>query len=229
MTQLSKKAKISEVFSSIQGEGVYQGIRQVFVRFYGCNLNCDYCDTKLTHFDKYSALELYNLLSSFKNYHSACLTGGEPLLQTDFLEEFLKFIKLHNIAVYLETNGTLFKELTRIIDYIDIVAMDFKLPSSNQGRNFWESHRKFMQIAAKKDFLVKIVIAKNTKNEEIDKAIDLLSEFNYKDRIKLVLQPNYFELDRKLMDKVSGFQIQCLERVKDVRIVPQMHKLLKIK
>lgn len=229
MTRLTKSAKISEIFTSLQGEGIYQGLPQVFVRFYGCNLNCDYCDTKLNHFEKYSALELYNLIASFKApYHSLCLTGGEPLLQIDFLEEFLKFTRLRDIKVYLETNGVLFKELSRIIDDIDIVALDFKLPSANQGNQFWQAHEKFLKISAKKDFFVKIVVAKSTKNEEIEKAIDLLSGLNYKDKVRLVLQPNFFELDKPLMCKLSEFQSQCLERLKDVRIVPQMHKYLKI-
>ena len=38
------KARIMEVFSSLQGEGVRLGERQIFVRFGGCNLQCDYCD-----------------------------------------------------------------------------------------------------------------------------------------------------------------------------------------
>ncbi len=230
MTQLTRKAKISEIFSSIQGEGVYQGIAQIFVRFYGCNLNCDYCDTKLTNFEKYSGLELYNLIHSYKgNFHSVCLTGGEPLLQADFLEDFLKFLKLHNKTIYLETNGTLFEELNRIIDNIDIVAMDFKLPSASQGNRFWDAHKDFLNVAKQKDLFVKIVITKSTKKEELDKAIDLLSGLNYKDKVRLVLQPNFFETDKFLINRISKFQSQCLREIKDVRIIPQMHKILRVK
>ncbi len=224
------KAKISEVFSSLQGEGIYVGLPQVFIRFFGCNLNCDYCDTKLKQFELYSPDKLSRLLGSFKNrHHSLCLTGGEPLLQIGFLEEFLKITRKKNTAIYLETNGTLFKELKQVIDKIDIIAMDLKLPSSNQGRAFWGSHEKFLKIAAKKDFFVKIVITKASKKEELEKAIGLLSGFNHKNKIRLALQPNSFELGNDLMRKILEFQNNALRYFRDVRIVPQVHKLLRIK
>ena len=42
---MENKAKIKEIFSSIQGEGEYIGCKQIFIRFCACNLNCAYCDT----------------------------------------------------------------------------------------------------------------------------------------------------------------------------------------
>ncbi|MCK5661099.1 MAG: 7-carboxy-7-deazaguanine synthase QueE, partial [Methanosarcinales archaeon] len=45
MDARSSTTHIYEIFNSIQGEGPYVGMRQVFVRFCGCNLACEYCDT----------------------------------------------------------------------------------------------------------------------------------------------------------------------------------------
>src|SRR3990167_4332799 len=123
------KGKIAEVFSSIQGEGIYQGVSQVFVRFFGCNLNCRFCDTPLNNYQDYSLEELYSRIESLdKGCHSISFTGGEPLLQDDFLKEIMSWCKKGHKKTYLETNGMLMAALERVIDFTDIIAMDFKLP-----------------------------------------------------------------------------------------------------
>ena len=166
-TRSRTKGKIVEIFHSIQGEGLYVGAPQIFVRFYGCNLNCKFCDTKLTRFDKYSDIEAFEALLSFRDkFHSVCFTGGEPLLQKDFLKKVSTLIKQKGLVVYLETNGTLFNELSDIIDYVDIVAMDWKLSSSTGLRDFKEEHTEFLRIALEKDVFVKIVICNSTQFSE---------------------------------------------------------------
>ena len=87
------EGKVSEVFKSIQGEGLYQGVDQVFVRFFGCNLKCNFCDTELDYYKKKTTSELFNEINSFGDCHSLSITGGEPLLQIDFLKDLLKFLK----------------------------------------------------------------------------------------------------------------------------------------
>jgi len=86
------KGKIAEVFSSVQGEGLYFGEDQIFVRFFGCNLKCKFCDTPLDRFTEYEPAEL---LDELKLYHhddrrTVSFTGGEPLLQRYFLKESLR-------------------------------------------------------------------------------------------------------------------------------------------
>ena len=88
------KAPIIEVFSSIQGEGLYIGKRQIFVRFAGCNLNCKYCDTsnsKMVFSGKeMSVTELHDKINNLitPDFHSISFTGGAPLLQADFIKKF---------------------------------------------------------------------------------------------------------------------------------------------
>jgi organic radical activating enzyme len=75
------KARINEVFSSIQGEGKLIGRRQVFVRFSGCNLECNYCDTPLSRDPNFGALfsaeELFNSIDNLitPDFHSVSLQG----------------------------------------------------------------------------------------------------------------------------------------------------------
>lgn len=222
--------KIAEIFESIQGEGIHQGISQVFIRFYGCNLNCEFCDTKLKNYNKYSSLSLLNRIQKFKKpYHSICFTGGEPLLQKNFLKEILILIKSQGITTYLETNGTLFNELFELIDNIDIVAMDFKLPSSTQLSGFWDAHQKFLEIllSRNKKFFIKAVITTKTKEEDLERACNLILRLDLK--VPFILQPNSFELNKTLLDKIQEFQKLCTLRLIDTRIIPQIHKILGLK
>lgn len=219
------KAKIADIFFSIQGEGIYAGSPQVFVRFYGCKQSCRFCDTRLTAFDKYTPLELYHQIKRFRRpYHSLCLTGGEPLLQKDFLKEFLKLIKYDGTTTYLETNGILADNLSELIKDIDIIAMDFKLPSSTGMAERWREHQKFLKIALRKEVFVKMVICSGTERRDIDKAINLILKLQAK-KIPVILQPNFFELSRELLARTRLLEKHCLRRLPCVKVIPQLHKI----
>ena len=73
-------------------------------------------------------------------------------LHRDYLLKFLPELKKNNFSTYLETNGTLFGNLREVINFIDIIAMDIKLPSSTGKWDFWNEHAEFLKIA--KEFTV---------------------------------------------------------------------------
>ena len=234
---MNKNANIIEIFSSIQGEGPYIGYRQIFIRFAGCNLSCDYCDTPFQaqefcnlevssgskEFKKLknpvSKEQLLNVtlnLFQYDNYHSISLTGGEPLLHTDFLLDFLPDFRKNfpKTKVYLETNGTLFEELEKIIDYIDIISMDLKLKSST-GIDFpFEQHKKFIEIARdchvgtkvpprndNFEIFAKAVITSKISDEEIEELSDFI-------KIPLILQPVDSVNKELLLSSQSILEIQ---------------------
>jgi len=218
------KARIAEVFESIQGEGIYLGERQVFVRFFGCNLSCAYCDTKPGYFTQYSPQELLEELSLYRGkYHSISFTGGEPLLQRDFLLEVLKETAKRGYRNYLETNGTLFSELEDLIDYIDIIAMDIKLASSSGMGDLLWMHRRFLQIAAKKEVFLKIVICAGTEETDLHAALEMVKETN--PGSVLVLQPNSYDEQQGLNKKISRFKDICNNSNIVSCIIPQIHKI----
>ena len=71
-----EKAKITEIFSSVQGEGLYIGQVQTFVRFYGCNIKCGFCDERRkVGFKEYSAQELMRAILK-ENNRVVSLTGS---------------------------------------------------------------------------------------------------------------------------------------------------------
>jgi organic radical activating enzyme len=218
------KGRIAEVFESIQGEGIYLGEKQLFVRFFGCNLNCKFCDTKLNHFVEYEPQELFVKLKLYPDsYHSVSFTGGEPLLQKDFLKEILALTQQAGFKNYLETNGTLPEALGEVIDYLDIVAMDLKLPSSTALADYWQPHSEFLKIASSKETFLKAVICKSTKEKDLKVALELIKEVN-KFAI-LVLQPNSYETRNGIMKKVERFKKVCLENNITACIIPQLQRI----
>lgn len=222
------KGRISEIFSSIQGEGIYAGQRQVFARFAECNIRCSYCDTNFDLYREYEPQELLTEIESFgKGLHSISLTGGEPLYQKDFLKAILAFLKMRGHKTYLETNGTLPLALKEVIGNVDIVAMDIKLPSSGDSRvSYWQEHRDFLRISLEKDVFVKAIICCATTQEDYLDMLNLLKDMNY--RGTLVLQPNSFEMER-LRDKLTNFKKYAQTYSFSVRIIPQIHKLIGVR
>ncbi len=229
------KAKISEIFKSIQGEGKYSGVPQVFVRFYGCNIHCVWCDTPASigdsggDFKKYSWEELLaKVVESAPGCHSVSLTGGEPMVQTLFLKEFLPALKkAAKLKIYLETNGIFYKELDGLIDYVDIVAMDIKLPSSTKCQPTWAEHEKFLRTALKKDVFIKAVVSHDTVLDDIARAVELVCGIDRD--VLFILQPNSFDLKNGVVKKCCEFQDYCLQYLTDVRVMPQMHKFMRIR
>ncbi len=211
--------KIKEIFTSIQGEGIEAGLLHTFVRFTKCNLNCKYCDTDFQNDAKeYTQDGLFDILKN-ENAATISLTGGEPLLDSDFLYSFLKkYRKKLNKKIYLETNGTLSDELKRLIKYIDIVAMDIKIESATGQINLFEKNLQFLKIAKKKAF-IKVVFDKNIEDFEIQEIIKIAKRYN----VEIILQPKMpMDTDIDLMDIYNKFYI-CYKKV---RLIPQTHKFL---
>ena len=222
------KARIAEVFDSVQGEGLYLGERQVFVRFFGCNLNCSFCDTKLSRFTEYEPQELFEEIRLYpNNLHSVSFTGGEPLLQSDFLKEVLKITRKQGYRNYLETNGTLYQELENVIDDIDIVAMDIKLPSSSGMFGLWGMHSKFLKIASQKEVFIKTIITSDTRDEDLLEALQLIKEINR--GCVLVLQPDSYENHGILEKKLYAYRDICIKEKVTTCVIPQMHKVIGVK
>ena len=222
------KGKITEVFSSVQGEGLYFGEEQIFVRFFGCNLKCKFCDTPLDRFTEYEPEELLQELKLYKNGDcTVAFTGGEPLLQKYFLKAILKLTKKEGYKNYLETNGVLHSALEDVIDYLDIVAMDLKLPSSTGLKDFWHHHRRFLEVASKKEVFLKMVICQSTNEEDLREGLRLIKEVNK--ALILVLQPNTYEDSDPMREKLELFKDIARDNHITACIIPQLHKRIGIK
>jgi 7-carboxy-7-deazaguanine synthase len=236
---------IIEMFSSIQGEGKYVGCRQVFVRFAGCNLACRYCDTENapakhpvcqveTHAGSRAFREEKNPLSLAQAaeeingllrevpHQAVSFTGGEPLLQADFIHALRPLVAA---PFFLETNGTCTQQLAAIIGDIDIISMDIKLPSA-LPRPVWEAHRSFLRIARAKDLYLKMVLSAETREEEFLEGVRLIRE-EAPDAL-LILQPvtPFGGCEAIAPARVLALQAAAAQQLRDVRVIPQTHRMM---
>lgn len=247
-----KSTYVGEIFSSIQGEGIYIGVKQLFVRFMYCSLNCVYCDTPYSRMkDGFCSVEsepgtgkfilvpnplniqkinkfLNNLEKRSPGHHSISVTGGEPLEQGEFLQEWLKTVK-GKYRIYLETNGTLPGVLKKIINHVDIIAMDIKLPSSIRKTVNWDNTFEFLKLSAKKSVFVKVVITSRTDKYEVLKSALIVKKVS--PAIPFILQPatkygTFIDVPEPIF--LNELLTECSRMLKDVRIIPQVHKLLHI-
>lgn len=223
-------ARIVEVFSSLQGEGLCLGERHIFVRLGGCNLRCDYCDEPDTI--PIPSGELWSLrktqaaiarLARERSHKAVSWTGGEPLLHPEFLRVMMSWARRKGYKNYLETNGTRAEALRLVAPLCDWVAMDVKLPSAT-GRETWSEHLEFLRVAPEKTF-VKVVLTSSSTAAEWRQVIRLMQEAS--PGIRLVLQPATAFGGVGTIDPAVAvrFLHQARALLKDVRLVPQWHPL----
>lgn len=243
-------APIREVFCSVQGEGPYVGARQAFVRFSGCNLNCNYCDTDFANpgtcdyeqvegsgssekiKNPVSVDQLETMLRPFKKLHSVSLTGGEPLLHSDFIEKL-------NLAspLYLESNMTLPEQARKLTEKVTYVSGDFKLPESLRGigSEAREAHLentvecfRLLRKNNSRDCFCKIVVDSNTELETVTPAVEAIAPYVS----CLILQPET-PIGRGVMSSrsiqasvqnIMELQKNLLEII-DTRVIPQTHRM----
>lgn len=232
---------VIEIFSSIQGEGEFVGCRQIFVRTADCNLSCAYCDTDFSRggscrveagAGSMDFVEVDNPVSAFEvagiikklsaevPVHSVSFTGGEPLIHWEFIGEVAGLI---DERIFLETNGTLPDALAKIIDAVDIISMDIKLPSV--AGDFFGVHREFLRIARAKELYAKIVVTGATPLDEFDAAVDLLAP-----DVPLILQPvtPVRAVAAIGAREILALQARALRKLKSVRVIPQTHRILNV-
>jgi organic radical activating enzyme len=245
------QANVSEIFVSFQGEGVHAGRRQLFVRFGGCPLRCRYCDTPeslrpVTHCrvlgpdgtyerpNPFDAAALDSVLDGMRAaappLHAMAVTGGEPLSQVDFLAEWLP-ARRAPLPVLLETAGIWPARLARLLPLVDIVSLDFKCPSNTGERARWDEHAACLDaaVAAGRDVYVKMPVDAGTAMDEVAFGARLVAAAGRS--VPLLLTPLTTPEGAQLtIDAASLERLHAVASREhaDVRIFPQLHKVLAI-
>jgi organic radical activating enzyme len=242
---------VSEMFVSFQGEGAHAGRRHLFVRFGGCPLRCRYCDTPdslvpvdtcrilgpdgehrcRNPFDVATlAAEVARLVASAPPLHAIAVTGGEPLGQVDFLETWLAEAP-PSLPVLLETAGIFPAKLARVLPHVAIVSLDFKCPSNTGERARWDEHAACLAaaVAAGRDVYVKMPVDAGTAPEEVEHGARLIAAVDR--RVPLFLTPLTEPTTPRLTigpHDLERLQAVASPHVADVRVLPQLHKVLGI-
>ena len=217
------KAPIIEIFSSFQGEGLFIGQRQIFVRFAGCNLNCSYCDTNDSKSEKSGKLmTVDDVLAAIENVrtpdcHVISFTGGEPSLYPEFINEVARQTDL---KILLETNGTL-PEKIDFIEKLDIVSLDIKLPehfNNDFNEDIFINEIKSVNL-----------LMPSTKTNLIQEVMEKLSNnISSKNKLQIIIQPSSpLEDWGNSNSKLFEFS-EIVGQYFEVSTIPQVHKILNI-
>jgi 7-carboxy-7-deazaguanine synthase len=199
---------ITEIFYSLQGEAREVGIPTVFVRLTGCPLRCNYCDTAYA-FKGNNPLSIEQILSEISKYktHYVCVTGGEPMAQSNCLDLLNTLIE-KGYKVSMETSGSI--DISEVNKNVSIV-MDLKTPSSTeQHQNRYEN----IALLENKDQL-KFVIASKS---DFDWCCSILE--NNEILSDVLFSPVYESL------KPTQLADWILEKQLNVRLQVQLHKIL---
>jgi 7-carboxy-7-deazaguanine synthase len=201
--------RVSEIFFSLQGEGVLMGTPTTFVRFVGCNLDCTWCDTKYAREggEERSIDQIFDQVESLETPF-VCLTGGEPLVQED-IYKLIDTLLENSYHVTIETNGSV--PLDRIPNSEDVlISMDVKCPSSGMSDKIVYDNLEFL---SPRDQL-KFIIA-----DRVDYLFALKVMREHEINAPIIMTP------------VGGTDLQELSEwvLRDkifVRVLPQLHKLI---
>ena len=237
-TENKARARVSEIFTSIEGEGIFVGKKTLFIRLSGCHLKCRWCDTKyalpLDSGTDYQIDEIKDLiikeLQPFT--YKVNFTGGEPLLQIEAVIELADFIKKQtNLKTYMESSCFDSELFSKVLPCIDICKIEFKTDDSKvvedeEYDNLILNEIKCLELAVERNkaTYIKIVVTNSTNLESFKNLVYNISEkIKPSDILGFIIQPS-FGIDQPTVNKLLDTYDIVQPIFPEVRIIPQLHK-----
>ena len=211
--------KVVEIFNSIDGEGTRTGMLATFIRLYGCNLNCSYCDTRYaTEKNDYKVMSVEGILEALRDikaYRSITLTGGEPLIHPGVDKLIMRLVE-EGYWVNVETNGTIVPQFRKpdMPHYIPqlFYTMDYKLSGSGQKEKMSMSAINSLDSID----VLKFVVG---STEDMEEALEVMETMT--SRPCIYFSPVFGQIDPKQI--VEFMQIH---RMDTARVQLQLHKII---
>ncbi len=209
--------RVAEIFQSVNGEGPRSGQLALFIRMYGCNLACEYCDTKWaagggTDFQWMSAGEIVERVHR-SGIRNVTLTGGEPLIQEGIGELLAALAADPWLRVEVETNGSVPLKPFRSLGTISF-NMDYKLPGSGMEHRM---HPANLDVLTEDD-TVKFVVRDQT---DLTRSLVLIADHDLTKRCRVFLSPVFGEIEPV---RIVDFMKEHL--MNDVTLQLQIHKII---
>lgn len=202
--------KVNEIFKSIEGEGIRTGLPCTFIRLYGCNLCCKYCDTRYSCENKeFTLMSKDEIVNKVKELGGSrvTITGGEPLLDL-FLNELIIALRKEHIEVNIETNGSLDIQWC----LADIITMDYKTSASGMEDRMMLSNLK----ALKETDVLKFVVG---SKQDLDTMKRIIEE--YEPECRVYVSPVFGMIEaHELVEYVLENNLD------NVTVQVQLHKII---
>lgn len=205
--------KVVEIFKSIDGEGKRAGLPTTFIRLFGCNLNCSYCDTRYgCEGEGYSILSIEEVIEIVDRVgiKSVTITGGEPLVHPG-INKLIEILLNRGYWVNIETNGSQYIGKFPVNPLL-FFTMDYKCPSSGMENNM---ELRNMELLRKNDVL-KFVVG---SSQDLDKALQVIEQ--YEPKAQIYFSPVFGEIEPK---EIVKFLLS--HKMYDCKVQVQLHKII---
>ncbi len=207
--------RVSEIFDSIDGEGIRTGMCVTFIRLCGCNLRCGYCDTKYSWSMDSGAEMTEDEILDKVNFKRVTLTGGEPLIHPG-AASLIKRLASSGHEVNIETNGA--ADISGFKEDGVFFTIDYKLPSSGEeDKMLWDN---FTALSC--DDVIKFVVGSEEDADRMTELVTRLKDY-YKDRMPHIFAGAVFE--SMPPSRLAEYLISHKE-LEDVRLQLQIHKYI---
>jgi len=202
--------RVHSIYKSIQGEGQLIGLPMVFVRFAGCPLRCKWCDTEEVRASRGKQMSIEQIMEEIGKLRLryVCLTGGEPLAQSESVTLMNKMMD-RGLFVQLETSGALSLEEVPCSERV-MISMDIKCPSSGMHDRMDFSNIELLSPFDQLKFII-------SDDDDYQYAKGIIKERDPK--CPIIMTPVGGKELKSLAEKVLRDKLSA-------RVLPQLHKLI---